>query len=75
MLTTNAPLAVLVTDRLNLFFEIEAIAVDLTMYERWNGSCADSDDMRQRLATLRRLVLVQLLALIDELAARHTVVH
>jgi hypothetical protein len=72
MRTTDAPVAVL-ADRLNLFLESDSIAVDLAMYERWHGSCAAVDDLRQRLATVRRLVLVQLLALLDDLAARHTV--
>jgi hypothetical protein len=73
MWTSEATAPLVLVDRLNLFLEIESISVDLTMYERCHGSCADADDLRQRLATARRLVLAQLLALIDDLAARHTV--
>jgi hypothetical protein len=62
-------------DRIAVVREVAEIEADLNLFEQWHGPRADGDELRQRLGAARRLLLAQVLAMLDVLKESRSTVH
>jgi hypothetical protein len=62
-------------DRLAVVREVADIETDLRTFEQHSGPCADCEELRERLTATRRLLLAQVLALVDVLNESRSTVH